>query len=106
MGLSLQGKSESGENLPSLVGFCGLNGSKSVEREVGALKPQTVQSCAKESTLILNGRRTPWPEGRVEMSLSRVEAADRRGGLENRLTQGRASREERTPEVVGISPRK
>ena len=56
--------------------------------------------------MILNGRRTPWPEGRVEMSLSKVEAADRRGGLENRLTQGRASREERTPEVVGISPRK
>lgn len=51
-------------------------------------------------------RQATWPAGRVEMSLSKVEAVDRRGGLENRLTQGRASREERTPEVVGISPRK
>lgn len=63
MGLSLQGKSEPGENLPSLVGFCGLNGAKSVEREVGALKPQMVQSCAKESYLDPKWKEDPLARG-------------------------------------------
>ena len=36
-GLSLQGKSEPGEDIVSLVVFCGLNGSERVERGGGAL---------------------------------------------------------------------